>query len=167
MPAVLTLVADAVAELLTEASHEFGLEFVATRSYPPKDEPLAALNSLRVDVVPVNHDDSGIVDRGTGSTNYLCSVDIGIRKKFSRSERDSDTGQVEQAEMDRLIELVEQVHDYLTDVENRRLPRGTVGLDATWENTRIRAAYMPRHYREWQQFTGLIRVSYRARKHST
>jgi hypothetical protein len=164
MPAVLTLVADAVAELLTEASHEFGVEFVAQRGYPPKDEPLTALNTLRVDVVPVNHDESTILDRSR-ATSYLCSVDIGIRKKFGRSERDSDTGQVEQAEMDRLVELVEQIHDHLTDPEGkRRLPRGVNGLDATWENTRIRAAYMPRHYREWQQFTGLVRVSYRARK---
>ena len=164
MPALLVQVADAVAELLTEASFGFGLEFVAQRSYPPKDLELKALDTLRVDVVPVNHDESLLPTRGTVA-EYVCSVDIGIRKKWRRPERDADTGQVEQAEMDRLVELVEQIHDYLIDPAHRRLPRGTAALDATWEGTRIRATYIPRHYRELQQFTALIRVSYRARKH--
>jgi hypothetical protein len=162
VPSILVRVADAVAELLTSASSRLDLEYVAQRTYPPKDLNLGELTGLRVDVIPVAHAESKTIDRSR-RTQYLCEVDIGIRKKFRKEERDSTSGEIHLDEVDRLVEFVEQIHDFLTDPDGqRRLPGAQ--LDATWEDTKIRATYVQRHLREWQQFTGIVRVSYRAFK---
>lgn len=159
MTAVLVQVAEAVKDLLN--GHTFSQPVQAERTYPNFSMELKDLNTLRVDVVAVGHPTSELATRG--SVNYLCHVDIGIRKKFEREDREADTRRVSNEAIDPLVYLVEELHEFLCGEDQRRLTN-PAGLDATWSETKIRATYIKEHLKDWSQFTGIIRVGYEARK---
>jgi len=153
--AVLVKVADGVTAEINaalEAGEFEGLQFTAERSYADwKDDELEDLDCLHVDVVPVRYDNTDLDSRG--SVGYVCSVDIGVRKKFGQGDN-SQSGRIRKEEVDRLVLLVEQLHehfckDLLSTFE-----------DATWRDTKIPTTFSRRHLRDARLFLGVIRVSF-------
>lgn len=148
--AVLVQVAEVVAGEIRD--HNFGLTFDVERNWADFDVELEEIGKLRCDVVGVVHAGSELDDRG--STNYKCPVDIVIRKRFGQNDQ-TDCGRIEVAEIDRLVLLVEQIHEFLCSEDMRRLG----DFDATWESTEIRACASRVHLQK-RMFLGVIRVTY-------
>jgi hypothetical protein len=144
---VLIDVADAVTAELN--GHVFSQEFTATRTYADWDEQLSTYE-LRSDVVPVASMPTELDTRG--SVNYLCSVDIGIRKKLEAGDSDRVDAEI----VDPLVRLIEEIHEWTIGKE--------LNYDATWESTIFVAAYVPEHLRQNNQFTGIVRVTYSVSK---
>lgn len=159
MGAVLVDVCEAVKDELELGSFVFAIE--PERSYADWDEKLEDLDDLRVDVVPVGVRLTQLDARG--ELIYQCEIDVGVRKRFSADDHDDATGRIERSEIDDLVLLVEQMHEYFVDADNngRRL---TNYAAAVWQECSIRASYVREHLRELQQFTGIIRVTYEATK---
>lgn len=152
MPSALVQVADAVTAAI--AGHDFGIEFACERSYPDWDSELKETGCLRVDVLPVRHTESTLNTRG--SVAYNCLTEIGIRRKFGQGEQQVVNGRIELSEVDRLVYLVEQIHELLCGWDKRQL-----AADIAWQDTEIRASYVPPHLKDWRQFTGIIAATYR------
>jgi hypothetical protein len=155
MASVLVTVAEAVKDELALGS--FVRTIAPERSYADWDEELTDAGLLHVDVVPVRVADTQLAARG--ELQYSCEVDIGVRYRFSQEEREQYSGRVSVAEVDALVDLVEQFHEYFTDADNagRRLSTYTA---ATWQATDIRASYSRDMLRTLGQFTGVVRVTY-------
>lgn len=159
MPAVLVDVADAVKEELKLGT--FACEIFPERSYADWEMRLEDIDKTQVDVVPVGVRRTELDARQT--LLYLCDVDVGVRRRFSGDDTDDYTGRVELSEVDTLVLLVEQLHEYMTDADNngRRLTEYT---SAVWQECDIRSSFVRDHLREMRQFTGIIRVSYEVSK---
>lgn len=153
MKAVLVEVAEALTCALNK--HDFGLPVSAKRSYADFAEVLEDLDELHVDVVPAQHDEADLNSRD--SVGYRVGLDIGIRKRFATAETDSLTGRIAIEHIDRLILLVESVHQFLCHEDQRQLTDS-----ATWYETTIRSTYYPPDLKEHRQFTSIIRVTYDA-----
>lgn len=153
--AILVQVADGMTAELAAAhdSGKFaGLVFTPERSYADwKDDELEDLDCLHVDVVPVGHDSSDQEDRG--AVGYVCTSDIGIRKKFG-PRSNAQSGRIRRTEIDRLVLLVEEIHEHFC---MERLPTFE---SAIWRETKIRTTFSRRHLRDMRMFLGVIRVSY-------
>ncbi len=130
----------------------FGIEFKAERSYADWDLKLDEADELRVDVVPVRHAKSELSDRG--SVDYTCTMDIGIRQRFEAEYTRAVNGRIEIGEIDRLVKFQEHVLQFLCDEDNR-----TLADNVAWESAEIRATYIPKHLREFRQYTSLMRVA--------
>jgi hypothetical protein len=158
MPAVLVTLADAIAAELNAATWE-GVTFKAVRSYADWELELKQLGELHVDVVPAEYPNTDLDSRG--SVGYGLSLDIGIRKRFEQSDLEK-CGAVVLAELDRLVLLVEEFHEFFIAPGNDT----TIGRrlqdypEASWRETAIRAAASAKHLREMQMFLGVIRVTY-------
>jgi len=135
-------IADEVAADLN--GHGFGEAFTAVRSYHPTAD-LKDLRELRVTVVPKSE---GLVLAGRDSDLVTYDVDIGVQKKLSAGT----PGGSDAAEIDALLELVEEICQFL----NRRGADGAV-----WVGTANDPIYMPEHLEQLRQFTSVITVSYR------
>lgn len=153
--AVLVQVAEAVAAELRE--HDFGVTFDAIeRNWADFEVELEELNTLRCDVVGVLPE----VDFDTReSLNYVCPVDIVIRKRFGQADQ-TDCGRIEIAEIDRLVLLVEQINELFCDPDGKRLATFD---SATWKATDIRACASRDHLKK-RMFLGVIRVTYDTHK---
>lgn len=136
-------ISDSVAAQLNE--HVFRLEFTAERAYADIDEEIAH-EGLAVEVVPVERVPTELETRG--SVHYLCSADVVVRQKLAVGE----DGRVVSGDVDNLVALVEEIHEWLIARE--------LANEATWDSTVVIAAVVHRHLREWNQFTGIIRVTY-------
>jgi len=159
MPSALVQVADAVTAAI--AGHDFGIKFECERSYPNWDLKLEEAGCLRVDVVPVRHISSTPAGRGgpdVNPINYRCAVDIGVRKKFGFSDQRATDGRTVIAEIDRLVELVEQIHGFISAWQQRNILS-----NIKWGETDIRASYVGDHLKDWPQFTGLIGLTFTAK----
>lgn len=153
MAAVLIEVADGVtADLLTAVEDdEFtGLQFTPERSYADWDDELPDLDCLHVDVVPVAYEETD--DDARGSTGYVCSAQIVIRKKFSQKYR-TQSGRIDLEEIDRLVLLVEEIREYFRQ-------RTLTDYDATWREDRVLVACSRKHLREMSMFLGVVQVSF-------
>lgn len=150
MTARIVELANAITADLYEAAQggRFCREFAPVRSYAPEDMKLDKHGELRIDVVPVGHDSAEMDDRA--HLAYVSGIDIGIRYKFSQGDSTS-TGEIDMSEIDGLAKLVEQVYEFLA---------GKRFCEAIWRDGSIRAVYVPKHLREWRQFTGIIRVRF-------
>ena len=152
---LLIALADLVTASLNEA--QFGVDgFVAERNYADWEDTLKDLDQLHIDVVPVGHPASELATRG--STAYVCRIDIGIRKRFGEADQDTSTGRVGMEAVDKLVLLVERIHEHFAHSDNRRL---SDTIDAAWNDTTIRSSWDRPHLREHRQFTGIIRLGYR------
>ena len=154
MPAidVLEKVATGVTDAL--AGGTFSLPLTAERSYADWELPLDddAADDLRVDVVPVNNPETELESRG--QVNYKVAAEIVVRKKLNVSEQDPTTGRIELAEIDALVALVLEIHQFF-------LSARLASYDsASWDKTEVRAAYIPKHLRQHRQFTGIVRVTF-------
>lgn len=141
----------AIAEDINE--QDFGVAFVARRSYANWRDRLEDQDALQVDVVPVNKYDPVLHDRSEIASRL--SVDIVVRKRFGSSESDSD-GNIAIEEVDALVQLTANigehyVADRVPDIDN-----------AVWQETKVMAAYVPSHLRELRQFTGHVRITFEA-----
>ena len=81
-------------------------------------------------------------------------ADIVVRQKLSVPEQDPSTGRIELAEIDVLVGLVLEIHQFF-------LAARLASYDmAVWDKTEVRAAYIPKHLRQHRQFTGIVRVTF-------
>lgn len=149
--AQLVQVAEAVKAAIV--AHDFGIAFECNRCYPDLDEKLKNAGKLRVDLVPFGHPVSELASRG--STSYRCTVQIVTRKRFDFGDQQVDSGRIEPAEIDRLILLEEQIHEFLCHEDQRELR-----ANMNWQAMKITDTYLTKHLREMQQFTGLMLVTY-------
>lgn len=153
--AVLTTIADAITAELAAAVRDGkfeGMQFTPERSYADWDDDLKDLDCLRVDVVPVGHEDASRETRG--SLKYDCSIDIGVREKFGAEARDKH-GRIQVERVDRLALLIEEIHEFFI---SRRL----TGLEAAvWVETKIVSSYDREKLRDLGLFVGFVRVTYR------
>lgn len=130
---------DALAATLNE--HNFSRPFTATRSY--KDWEAERVTALTVDVLPVGLMHTEMETRG--SLLYQPAVDVVIRQTVPIIN-----GRVDADEVDALVSLVEEINEYIMGRDN-------------WQSV-VMNAVNHQHLREWQQFTGLIRVTYQVSK---
>ncbi len=157
MGAVLVDVAEAVKAELETGS--FTLAITPERSYADWEDELESdeAGRIRCDVVPVQIARSELDARG--ELVYMAETDIGIRRRFDNDAASWTHGRVQLGDVDQLCQLVEQIHEFFAENNGRRLSTLT---GATWEASEIRASYVRDHLREWRQFTGIVRVTYRA-----
>jgi hypothetical protein len=155
MASVLIQAADAVVTAINAAT--LPLEFKCKRSYADWDMELSDTDAdrLRVDVVPVLHDNDGLQDRG--AVEYLCPVDVGIRKRISQDDQ-ATGGEVDNDAIDPLVELLEGIFELFAA---SRLEDFT---DATWSVGEVRSSHNREHLRQWRQFTGIVRITFNVRK---
>jgi hypothetical protein len=146
--------ADAVLADLEE--QDFGVVIEWERSYAEWDLELksAETEKVRGDVVPVFNSSVGLETRG--SLLYELTIDIAIRRRFAASDVD-EAGRLYKAEIDQLVGVLEAVHKHFA--------KGSPTNETYWspdDAERIQAWYVKKHLREWNQFTGIVRLPYKA-----
>jgi hypothetical protein len=155
--AALVYVADLVAAALN--AHEFGegVAFKAERSYADWDLKLEDAGELHVDVVPMGHPTA--ILRSRGSVTYRVTVNIGLRKRFTQQESEQQTGRIDLAEVDRMVQLLEQIHELMCGWDKRSLAD-----NVAWQESGITDSYVAEHLRQHRQYTGLILLTYHVTK---
>lgn len=138
------------------ASEDFGIVIPWERSYAEWDLALKTAGDPRGDVVPVFNSTVGLETRG--SLQYELNIDILIRRRFSTEDVD-EAGLLYKAEIDQLVGVLEAVHELFAKAEPTE---GTRWSPADAE--RIQAWYVKKHLREWNQFTGVVRLPFEAIK---
>jgi hypothetical protein len=161
--AILVATADAVTRVLNDApAGAFSQKFEAVRSYADWELPLEESSPLDgrvlVDVVPVSTPAMAL--ETPVSISYQVQVDVVVRKRLGPDSRDA-SGRYLLASIDPLVLLVEQINERFTPV--RFATPDNVSWDAETGN-RILAAYKPSHLREHHQFTGIVRLGFKAHK---
>jgi len=136
-------IADAVVASLNAGS--FALEFEAERKYQPVFE-LHDMQTLRVSVVPKS---LAITTAARDSGFFDCAIDIGVQKKVNADDS---------AELDALMNLVEQIADHL------RMKRLDDSPNAAWLGIANEPVFAPEHLEQWRQFTSVLTVTYRVRR---
>lgn len=154
--AAIVRVADAVTAAIS--GNDFGVEFETERSYADWKQALEELDCLRVDVVPVIHNEADVSTRDN-RVDYTCQVDVAIRKRFNQSDQNAVDGRVANSEIDRLVLLVEQIFEFLTHPDRRRLSDSI-----TWESAKVLWTCNRKDLRDNRQFTGLVRYTYDVHK---
>lgn len=153
MAAVDIDIADAVKDALEAGAFSVAIEPV--RSYAEWDEALEDLNTLHVDVVPVQTGPATELET-RGEVEYTCEIDIGVRYRFGTSESESSTGRVAVEEVDRLKLLVQEIAEFfMTD----RFDDATAGV---WQETEIKLGWSRKHLRQMRQFFGFVRLTFLA-----
>lgn len=140
-------------------NHTFTLSPEVHRRYmQEKDLILEDSDDLRIDV-QVSDCVTNVITRG--STKYLCQTDIAVRKHFVTAEEVAATGEIDTDELDRLIFLVLEIHDFFArdsdDGSGRRLATYN---EAAFYSAEFRPLYVPAHLRQHRQFTGIVTVEY-------
>jgi hypothetical protein len=151
MSATLISLADGVADLLRAG--EFEREINVIREYDTSQDLIDAGDGIRVDVVPAI-DTLELESRG--SLRKEPAVDVAVRYRFGPDHRVSETGKVDEPEVDGMLNLLEEIVAYLVRRDNRRIG----GL--VWMKAEIRLPWHPKHLRESGQYTGIARLTYRA-----
>lgn len=137
----LTALADAVKDSLNNAS--FSMSFTAQRLHQPSFD-LAELATLRVSVVPKSET---IATASRGNSFFDCAVDVGVQKKVA-----------DDAEVDALLDLVEEVTDHL------RLKRLDGFPSAAWLSIEHEPVVAAEHLDQNRQFTSVLSVTYRVKR---
>jgi hypothetical protein len=160
MSAVEVSIADAMVSDLDGAS--LSQTFTPVRSYADWVQPLEQDDALKestlyVDVVPVATAQE--IDAASQVTlAYTCPIDVAVRYKFGQDKMDSDNGRVVLAEIDKLMLLVQEIHELFT------LRRMQSFNDAAWQGTKRLVAPHKPHLRDFRQFTGIVRVTFTAHR---
>jgi len=138
--AVAVSIAEAV--LVGLNGHTFSQPLTAERQYRPQFE-LPDMKTLRVSVVPRALKTSG----GTrGQAGNECAVDVAVQKKLDTEEN---------AEIDPLIGLVEEIADFV-----RTTRRFATFPDAVWVRTENDPLYSLEHLEELRQFTSVLTFTF-------
>lgn len=164
--AVQVAVAKAVTAMI--AANDFGVPFTAERSYADWELKLDAMDllelqqdidKLRVDVVAhTTQQRTELTSRGI--VKYIVPVDIAVRRKFGTDKQNDETGRIKIEEIDQLVKLVEDIHLLFT-------PQRLTEFDyAVWDGedggTSIVVNPDQKLLREKRQFTGIVRIFFRA-----
>ncbi len=115
----------------------------AERRYQPTFE-LPDLADLKVSVVPKSVE----VTNATRESGYFdCAIDIGVQKKIA-----------DEAEIDALVNLVEQIADHLRQKRLDSFP------DAAFVSIANEPVFAPEHLDQQRVFTSVLTVTYRVRR---
>jgi hypothetical protein len=160
MSAVEVSIADAMVDGLASAS--LSQSFTPVRSYADWVQPLEHDDTLKestlyVDVVPVATGQE-IEAASQVTLGYTCPIDVAVRYKFGQDKMDSDNGRVVLAEIDKLMLLVQEIHELFT------LRRMQSFVEAAWQGTKRLVAPHKPHLRDFRQFTGIVRVTFTAHR---
>lgn len=136
-------VASAIAAaVLTElAGQTFSVPVVCQRKYAPSWD-LKDIDGIQVTVVPKGND---IAVASRGQLASQVSVDVAIQRKVHASTP---------AEIDPLMDLVQEVSDFLT-----RLPLSDYP-DASWLRIANTPIYAPDHLTDKRLYTSVLTVTY-------
>ncbi|MHB1158232.1 MAG: hypothetical protein ACYC26_15515 [Phycisphaerales bacterium] len=131
-------IADAVTAALNAGPFDPALQ--AVRSYQPGYE-LEQLKQLRVTVVPRGMEQTGAT---RAATQRDIQIDIGIQKKLTQANT---------AEVDALLDLVQQMADYLRTVRQFG--------PAIWVKTENTPIYSVEHLEQFRGFTSVLTLTLR------
>lgn len=155
--AIAVSVADELVAMLVTASTAFaGGAIAPERSYADWELELPDASDLRVDVVPVTTEQKAEL-ASRGKMGFDVPVDVAVRQRFGQDKQDAQ-GRVAIAEVDPLMLLVEEI---FTAFAAQRM---TNFQAAAWQETRILAAPIREHLHKHKQFTGIVRLIFRAHK---
>jgi hypothetical protein len=140
----ITAIADALAAHINAGT--FSQPVSAERVYQPAFT-LEDLATLRVSVVPRT---VSITAASRDSSAFECVVDVGVQKKLP-AEND-------QAEIDGLLELTEEIADHL------RLKRLPDAPDAAWVGIAHEPVVSSESLEQHRVFTSVLSVTYRVRR---
>lgn len=147
MPSVLIQIADAIVQELAEHQGELSLPYVPERVYDAERE-LEELDVFRVDVVPGDKK-----TEASGRTGRLGTfrIDIAFRRRVDpASQKD---------ELDALTAFVEEVERFFADPPRRLAYCPAAAFASPAE---LRYPYLPLHLRGKNQFTSILRLTYKA-----
>lgn len=135
--------ADAVTAALIEADEAllFSHRITPARNYADDAMKLSGSGGVRVDVTPMAYDEADLVARG--SIGYIARLRIGVRHRL---------GVGNQAHVDSLIKLTEEIHEFLATKQFG---------GAYWIDGSIPFVIVHQHLRDWQQFTAVISERFR------
>ncbi|MCK6458123.1 MAG: hypothetical protein L6Q92_16535 [Phycisphaerae bacterium] len=134
-------IADAVTSALNTGPFDPALN--AERRYQPAFD-LADLAALKISVVPK----SLTISNATRTDGYFdCAIDIGVQKKIA-----------DDAEVDSLVALVEQIADHL------RQKRLDDAPEAAFVSIANEPVFAPEHLDTQRVFTSVLTVTYRVRR---
>lgn len=146
---MITALADAVVSELN--GHSFTQTFAAARFYRPMFKP-ETLETLRVSVVPKAIKNAAI---NRTKCEYEVSIDVAVQKKLTNQAADDgpDENELQNAELDPLLALVEEIDTYL------RLKR-FASPDAGWIRSELAPIYLPDHLQQQRVFTSVLTITY-------
>lgn len=137
-------IADAVAAHVNAGT--FSQPVNAVRMYQPAFT-LEDLADLRVSVVPRT---VGIAAASRDSSTFECVVDVGVQRKLP--------AEGDQAEIDALLDLVEEIADHL------RLKRLPDAPEAAWAGIAHEPVVSSESLEQHRVFTSVLSVTYRVRR---
>lgn len=155
MAAVDIDIADAVKDALVAGVSFGGVAVPAIRSYAEWDEALEDLNTLHVDVVPLQTG-PGTSLEARGEVEYTCEIDIGVRYRFGTADQELTTGRVDTDKVDALKLLVQTIAEFF--MTDRLADTHT----ASWQETEIKLGWSRKHLRQMRQFFGFVRLTFMA-----
>lgn len=137
-------IADAVAAHINAGT--FSQPVSAVRMYQPAFT-LEDLKDLRVSVVPRT---TGITAASRDSSTFECAIDVGVQQKLPAED--------EQAAIDALLDLVEEIADHL------RLKRLPDAPEAAWVGIAHEPVVSSESLEQHRVFTSVLSVTYRVRR---
>ena len=140
----ISTLADAVAAHINTGTYSRPVS--AERVYQPVFT-LEDLKDLRVSVVPRT---VGISAASRDSSIFECVIDVGLQQKLPAEN--------EQAEIDALLDLVEEIADHL------RLTRLPEAPDAAWAGIAHEPVVSSESLEQHRVFTSVLSVTYRVRR---
>lgn len=149
--AILVKVAEAVAAELR--SQTFTLQPMIERKYV-SGRLLGDVNVLYVDV-QAGEVETEAADRER--IKWTCRIYLIIRKRFDTVEEDATTGEIDTKEIDRLVLLTEEIHDFFV-LRPLAAYDEAVWLGVEWQPGY--APYSPEDLQEFRQFTGLMAIDF-------
>lgn len=134
---------------------EFSKDFDAAVGYGLRLR-LEDADTLHVDVAPVR---STAEWETRGSVRWTHIVDIGVRYRFGTAEQDAATGLVTTDAVDAYRYLMQEIVAWC--FSHARLVDLDLDVDAAMPgDPEVRADVLAKHFDEWNQFTGLVRVQF-------
>lgn len=155
--AIAVSVADELVAMLVTASATFsGGEILPVRSYADWELELPEASDLLIDVAPVTTEQKAEL-ASRSKMGFDVPVDIAVRRRFGQENQD-EFGRVALVEVDALMLLVEEI---LTAFAMQRM---TNFQAASWQETKILVAPIREHLHKHKQFSGIVRLTFRAHK---
>jgi hypothetical protein len=139
-------IADAVVDRLNAGS--FSMAVTAVRHHQPTFD-LADLETLRVSVVPRS---LTVIGASRRQSQYDALIDIGVQKRLAPAPGSAGD---EDAEIDALLDLVEELADHL------RFERLPTVPEAVWVGVAQEPVVAAEHLEQHRQFTSILTVTYR------
>lgn len=156
MASTIAQVADGVVALLKTLDLPFAAEI--NRGYGDIDEQLEERDKPQIDVIANAVPDLELATRG--AWGYRIDIHTVLRVRLSALERSKVDGRLDNALIDPLVAIVEDMAELLIPKRLASLEP----LDVKWFTTTIEAAYISEHLRQYGQFTGHVRTQFMVEK---